>query len=170
MPVADALLDPGCSASAGTCWTSGARWGAAEQQQQQQQQEQEQPHGEALDRAARLDVAVPAVALGDAPGEALDRAARLGVAAAVALGDALGGALDREVRLDVTVAAVALGDAPGEALDREARLDGAVAAVELLDLHVLDILQPAVAPVNAPVGHPECVEIGPKAHDGAAGV
>ena len=96
---------------------------------------------------ARLDVAAAAVALGDAPGEALDRAARLGVAA------------------------VALGDALGEALDREARLDGAVAAVEILDLHVLDILQPAVAPVDAPVGHPEGVEIGPpKAHDGAAGV
>ena len=55
----------------------------------------------------------------------------------------------------------------GEALDREARLDGTVAAVELLDLHVFDILQPAVAPVDAPVGHPV---LGPKAHDGAAGV
>ena len=59
--IADALLDPGCSASAGTCCTSG-RWGAAEQQQEQeqeqeqqqqrQQHEQEQPHGEALDRAS----------------------------------------------------------------------------------------------------------------------
>jgi len=45
VPVADA---PGCSASAGTCCTSG-RWGAAEQQQEH---EQEQPHGEALDRAS----------------------------------------------------------------------------------------------------------------------